>query len=67
MVKILQVLEMTKSECVHLLCAYPVIVAQHFNHRFLNYILKGNGNPIGEVVTFGQSSFNNVALHMFSG
>ena len=50
-----QVLEMTKSERVRLLCAYPVIVAQHFNHRFhsfLNYILKGNGNPIGEVVDY---------------
>ena len=50
-----QVLEMTKSERVRLLCAYPVIVAQHFNlrfHSFLNYILKGNGNPIGEVVDY---------------
>ena len=50
-----QVLEMTKIERVRLLCAYPVIVAQHFNHRFhcfLNYILKGNGNPIGEVVDY---------------
>ena len=49
-----QVRELSPGECSRLLCSYPVIVAQHFSHRFnafVNHILKGDSKPI-EVVDF---------------
>ena len=50
-----QVRELSPGERSRLLCSYPVIVAQHFTHRFnafVNHILKGDSKPIGEVVDF---------------
>ena len=50
-----QVRELSPGERSRLLCSYPVIVAQHFSHRFnafVNNILKGDSKPIGEVVDF---------------
>ena len=46
-----------------LLCSYPVIVAQHFSHRFnsfMKFILYGDGKPIG--TTFARLSFSREAL-----
>ena len=50
-----QVKELSPGERSRLLCSYPVIVAQHFSHRFnafVNHILKGDSKSIGEVVDF---------------
>ena len=50
-----QVRELSPGEHSRLLCSYPVIVAQHFSHRFnafVNHILKGDSKAIGEVVDF---------------
>ena len=50
-----EVLQLPSSERRRLLCSYPVVVAQHFSHRFnsfVNHVMKGEGQPIGEVVDF---------------
>ena len=44
--------EESLSDRRRLLSSYPVIVAQHFSHRFqafMNQILNGASKPIGEI------------------
>ena len=50
-----QVHDLPSSKHQRLLCNHPVIVAQHFSHRFnsfVNHVIKGEGQPIGEVVDY---------------
>ena len=50
-----EVLQLLSSERRQLLCTYPVVVTQHFSHcfnSFINHVMKGEGQPIGEVVDF---------------
>ena len=47
-----EVKELSTSEHRRLLSSYPMIVAQHFSHRFqafMNQILNGASKPIGEI------------------
>ena len=47
-----EVLQPPSSERRWLLCSYPVVMAQHFSHCFVNHVMKGEGQPIGEVIDF---------------
>ena len=50
-----QAKDLPATQRKRLLCSYPVIVAQHFSHRFnsfMKFILNGDGKPIGEILDY---------------
>ena len=50
-----QAKDLPATQRKRLLCSYPVIVAQHFSHRFnsfMKFILNGDGKAIGEILDY---------------